>query len=117
MKRFPDDLLENPAFTGMESTGDIAPGLVFGCVPNHPFLKAVLDDYNNSHFIVGGKETPITVNSRITDMMINAGYLKNGKEQIVNDIVIYSSEIFCGYDLDVFEPNITEKNKYTALCV
>ena len=108
LKPFPKDLLNLRAFTGMESTNDIAPGLVFGCEPHFSFLLQILSDYEKSHFIIDGKENPITVNSRLTLMLEQCGYKKNGAKQTINDITIFPSEIFCGYDLDVFEPAITD---------
>lgn len=108
LKSLPDEFLNNTAFTGMESTGDIAPGLIWGSVAGHPFLQRILENYEESSFIVNGKEMPITVNARITEMIMESGYIKSGLRQKINDIMIYESEIFCGYDLDVFEPHITQ---------
>lgn len=109
LKKFDEIIFHNNGFTGMESTGDVAPGLVFGCIPAHPFLEKILRDYDKSHFIVAGKQCPITINERVTELMIQDGYQKTGTMQVVDDICIYPSEYFCGFDLDVFEPNITDK--------
>ena len=108
LKELPESYLNNAGFTGMESTNDIAPGLIFGCEPGHSFLKKILENYSNSHFILENSRGPMTVNARITELMKNDGYKKNGKKQVVNGITIYPAEVFCGFDLDVFEPQITE---------
>lgn len=108
LKTFPKELFDEQGFTGMESTNEIAPGLIFACMKGHPFLEKILEDYEKSHFIVEGKEHPITVNKRVGALFEENGFKRRGEIQCINGIRIYPSEWFCGYDLDVFEPDIKE---------
>lgn len=108
IRQFPSDFFEKTAFTGVESTNIVSPGLVFGCVPKLNMLSEILAVYDRAHFLLDGKECPITVNARVTELLQKYGFVPNGEYQKIADIEIYPSEYFCGFDLDVFEPCITE---------
>lgn len=113
IKPFPKEIFQVKGFTGVESTKDINPGLILAAVPGLPFLKKLIDSYLDEHYVLSGKENNKTVNQRVTELMQQDGYIKNGTIQVVNDITIYPSEYFCGYDLDVFESDISEN----TLCI
>lgn len=107
LKPIPDDILKNKAFTGFESTGTVSPGLVFAAVKGFPILLEILDIYNNSHFLINGKENIKTVNNITTELLIKKGLCKNNKFQIIDELAIYPADFFCGFDQDVKELNIT----------
>lgn len=109
IKDLPENYLNYDGFCGFEHTATIAPGLIFGIKKEHPFLKEVLDSYSNEHFELHSDGIYITINTRITEMLLQRGLKKNNKFQIVDGIAVFPSEYFCGYDTDVREPNITEK--------
>ena len=106
LKSIPNSILKQKAFTGVESTNRISPGLIFACEPKEPVVGEILDIYENNTF---DEKTPITVNDIVTNLFKKKGYIVNGEFQIVDNIAIYPSEIFCGHDLDIGVTNPTEK--------
>lgn len=109
LKPIPDMILSNIAFTGFESAGYINPGLVFGTIPQLPFLSRILDDYNKRHFIIDNKMDLTTINSTTAKVLLPYGLKLNNTFQIVDNIAIYPSDYFCGFDQDVKEIKITDK--------
>lgn len=105
IKKIPDDILIHESFTGMESAGSVNPGLIYGCKPGDSMAKAMIESYQISIFNV---ENPITVNVRITNILMAYGFEQNDKFQIINGLAIYPAEFFCGYDQDVKEIYITK---------
>lgn len=106
LKSIPNDILNNNAFTGMESAGKVSPGLVFASLPGHPFLKEILKEYEETSFIQTGKRKYKTVNEFTTEILEKKGFIQKQKYQKVYDIAIYPSEFFCGYDQDLQEFDI-----------
>lgn len=103
----PDGILQHNVFMGVESAGLVNPGLVFGSIPHHYFTLAMLGRYEKEHFLIDGKMNTTTVNERTTEELRKIGYHPSPEENLVEDIVIYPSGIFCGYDQDVREYCIT----------
>lgn len=112
LKKFPNDFFDANGFTGVESNNYISPGLVFACEPNNKIIKEILIEYNSIAFIRNGVQDITTVNHRVTNIFLRKGFLTNGEKQLVEGFNIYPSDYFCGFDLDLFEPKITE-NTYT----
>lgn len=108
LKPIPIEILENEGFTGFESAGKVGPGLIFAASANFPLNKAILDDYNNRHFIVEGKEKMITVNEVISNLLLSKGLKLNDEYQVIEGLAIFPSSVFCGYDQDVKEIDIHE---------
>ncbi|MFI7846651.1 glycosyltransferase family 32 protein [Dorea amylophila] len=106
LKKIPDDILLNNAFTGMESAGKVSPGLIFASVPQHPFLQKILNVYNEASFIQNGKRNYKTVNEFTTEILESNGFELKQEYQKVDDVAIYPSTIFCGYDQDLREYDI-----------
>lgn len=69
LRRIPEDVLNNTAFTGMESAGKVSPGLVFASIPHHPFLEEILKVYEQSEFVQSGKRKYKTVNEVTTEIL------------------------------------------------
>jgi hypothetical protein len=109
LKQFPDNIFDNIAFTGVESTNFVSPGLIFACEPNFSILNEILKDYEKEHFFINGKENLLTVNMRLTSILEQKGFIRNGEFQIVDNLAIFPSEYFCGFNLDLHEPKITER--------
>ena len=109
LKSIPHEILANKAFTCTEPTGKVNPGLIFACEKNNFIAKKMIDTYNQDSFL-DDKKNPIckTVNAYITEILYRYGYEEKNKLQKVNDLVIYPSEYFCGFDLDIMEKDITQ---------
>lgn len=109
LKPLPEEYLEYDGFCGFEHTATIAPGLIFGIKKEHPFIKEILDSYANECFRIQNDGIYKTINTRITEMMVEKGLVKNNEYQVVDGIAVFPCEYFCGYDTDIREPEITEK--------
>ena len=109
LKKYPDYILNNIAFSGMESTGNLAPGLVFASIPGLPILKEILDNYEKDHFLERGKQNEKTVNCRVNEILQKKGFVPNNQFQTVAGLSIYPSVFFCGYDMDIREFDIREE--------
>jgi hypothetical protein len=108
LKSIPDEILEKDAFTGMESAGRVGPGLVFACCAGAEIAKRMLASYEKDFFDLSCMKT---VNERLTDILLKDGFVPGMQEyQEVGDLAIYPAEIFCAYDQDVREINITDKS-------
>ena len=107
LKPIPKEILNNKAFTAMEPLGNVSPGLIFAAIPNFKFTKKILDIYNKTEFIKDNKPICKTVNSFATELLISNGFKKIDEYQVIDDLVIYPSNYFCSFDLDVHEVSIT----------
>lgn len=107
IKPFPEEYLRYEGICGFEHTATIAPGLLFGIQKGHPFMKTLLDSYQNEEFRIPLDGIYKTINMRITEALEQRGLKKNNQLQTVDGIRIFPSEYFCGYDTDIREPDIT----------
>lgn len=111
LKNF-DDLLDNCAFTGFENSHAIT-AWIFGSKKGNPLFKEFLDYYVGRPFILSNGEYDLTPNSvPITEMCKNHGLILDGKNQVLDNIVIYPQDYFCPYNRASEEINITD-NTYT----
>lgn len=99
------EILDLPAFTGMESNNMVNPGLVLASIPNNDFLKEMLSLYDTLNFR-NQIENNITVVANTTDVLENYGYKKESRIQCVKGITVYPSSYFCCYNLDLHEIDI-----------
>ena len=102
-----DDIIENGAFMGCETTDKCAPGLGLGVNPGlglgvNPGLsiyKEVLENYEKSHFFnPDGTNNYVTVVDRVTDILSNHGFEEKDVIQSVAGIKVYPPEFFCPMD-------------------
>ncbi len=108
LKPIPKEILEQKVFTGFESAGTVNPGLVYAAVKHDSMTKRFLEKYEVLHFSVNGKPNYITVNTIVTDILGASGLVQDDSFQIVDEVAIYPSSVFCGYDQDVKEIDIRE---------
>lgn len=109
LKPIPDALLTNHAFTGFESAGRVAPGLVFAAEPGHYMLKEIMNVYQTKSFgekRAGREETIVDI---VTEVLVNKGLVNNNQMQTVSDIVIYPQEYFCCFDHETQNFEISEE--------
>lgn len=109
-----DRFLHHSAFTGYEDDGVIL-GALIAAEKGHPWIKMLLDDYNDRRFILPDGSYDQTANVHpITALTVEKyGITLNNEFQIFGeDIALYPKEYFCPIDYKTWEPNITE-NTYT----
>lgn len=98
-----DDLLEHPAFMGIEWVSDckkVNTGLGLGSEPGNPLIKEIMDDYANSSFYKDDGSIDITTCTvRNTEILKRHGYVEEDRIQRIPNAVIYSTEYFCPMDM------------------
>ncbi len=104
LKPIPDDLMEERAFTGFETPSKIAPGLVFGTVPNHGFLHEIIDNY-----LVKQYSTKETVVDIITALLEQHGLVGDNSEQTICGVRIMPTEYFGCFNHEIQTFEKTEK--------
>ena len=93
-----DDLLKFDAFFGFENRENIASGLGFGCVPNHPAVKAMADMYRNRKPNEAGDFTLKGCPLLNTEALISYGLVPNGQRQTVLGAEILPADFLNPYD-------------------
>lgn len=94
-----DDLLGNKAFFGFENNEYVASGLGFGSEAGIEFFKEHIDAYKDKVFInEDGSLNLIGCPHIATELLAEKGLVKNGQEQIVDDVHIYPVDYFNPYD-------------------
>ena len=119
LKKFPERVLNNSCFTGIESFSQlVSPGLVFACEPHNKVVKELLDSYEKDKFENISIDRIKTINIRITELLEKKGYVPKDKEQVVSGVHIYPSEVFCAYDgvnrVTKITPNTLSTHHYSA---
>ena len=92
-----DPLLNNRAFIGFENN-DYLSAAIFGAEMNHPFMKDILNYYNNRDFTFDKNDQMAGVNSiSVTDILKeNYGLKAGNKEQVLKDrIHVYPDGFLC----------------------
>lgn len=102
-------LLEHKCFLGMEFSGEINTGLGFGAVKKHPFIYENMQYYHNNTFDMNHIITCVNVTS---SLLTKKGLKNIDKNQVIDDIYIYSTEYFCPLNYKSNELNITN-NTYS----
>lgn len=80
------------------------------CVePNNPIVQAVLDYYNQQHFVATKKITDCETSSKIMTTVLKLnGFVLRDTIQIINGICIYPSDFFCPMDVATGETQFTK---------
>lgn len=88
-----DPLLNLSAFAGFESKKIIAMGLGFGARKGHPFLKRLMEDYENREFLKGENSFDLTASPFIqTETFCKYGLKPDNKIQKVMDVTVLPAE-------------------------
>lgn len=108
-----DEFLNHKAFTGFENRINI-PTAIMGSEKHHPWIKLLLDYYNDRHFVNDGKlDTMTNVNIISALTKIEYNFKDNNKYQELEDnVVLYPNDYFCPKDYATGEILLT-KNTYT----
>lgn len=104
-----DDLLYQPAFAGIEASGNINAGLGLGAVAGHEMTGRLHDIYETEEFINNGggygmKACP-AVQRRLFD---DCGYIHNGRYQVINGMTIYPEVVLSGMNSVTGAVHITD---------
>lgn len=103
-----DSFLKNTMFAGFEKDQDIAPGLIFASIKGTEIAKRILDSYQNRIFIKpDGTFNLETVVKYTTDVLLQFGFIPNGKLQTIGDLTLYPQRYFCPLDHQTGKLNIT----------
>ena len=102
-----DDLLDNKAYMGFETTGKVNTGLGFGAEKGHPFILENMTYYENLNDFKKVETCP-----EITTRLLNEYGLKQDiqKNQVVYNVNICPVDYFCPIE---FETNIKRKTRRT----
>ncbi|MBP5651083.1 MAG: glycosyl transferase [Clostridia bacterium] len=103
-----DEFLDEYAFTGFETSGLIAPGLILACEKENLDFVAILNSYKSRHFLVDGVQDTKTICQTFTEYYEKFGLKAENITQKVNNFTVYASEYFSPYDV------ITNKKKITS---
>lgn len=103
-----DNLLEQHAFMGIEDEKYIALGLGFGAEATYPFVKKLLDQYQNLHFInKDGTLNKRSAPSLQKTIFEESGFNGRNEKQEIEGAVVYPSEYFCPLSYTTGILNIT----------
>lgn len=95
-----DPFLDNKAFIGFENKTMAGTGII-GCQPKNPVMKKMLDYYAAHEFADEKGNIDTTTNAQILSrILLDKGFKKDNKEQILEDIHIYERDIFCPKKMD-----------------
>ena len=109
-----DNLLGYSAFFGFEclhpnGNYDIATGLGFGSIKGNPILLSLLSDYQNIPFIKSdGSMDQLGCPRRNRHVFAEYGFELNNKTQVINNIIVLSSDYLCPITFYDSSSNFTE---------
>lgn len=96
-----DDIIQSGGFMGIEVDGEngnypqVAPGLGLGIGPKHPIYKAIIDYYQDLHYLdENGNPNNITVVKHNTKVLKENGLQPTNELQEVGGIWIYPKDYF-----------------------
>ncbi len=98
-----DDLLQNKAFMGIESTGGINTGSGYGAEKGLPLIKELLAGFESACF----SPTHPAIFSIMQETMARKGYVFNNQMQIVDDVTIYPMDYFAPINLTTRKLQLT----------
>lgn len=106
-----DELLENgiASFENNRKGFVINPGVIFACEPKDIICKEILDTFiANKYIMENGTRNNTTICERATSVFLNHGLKLNNTNQIVEKYVVFNTEYFNPYDMEMDQVNKTE---------
>lgn len=92
-----DNLLYQKAFAGLQGDLRVANGLGFGAIPHLNNIRKQMMVYNNKHFISKDGQMDLTPAPTMqTEVMLECGYKKINKYQVVDDVTILPAPVLGG---------------------
>lgn len=108
LKPIPEQYFENP-FTAVDSNGMVAPGQIIALPINHWLAESIAESYENSVFDENNLTADATINTRVNNYLKSKGFEEKDDFQKVDDLFIYPSIQFCGFDVNINEYNFTSE--------
>ena len=88
-------LLDDEGFIGFENDQFVNSGQVMAAKAHHPVIQAMIEEYKKLRFTnADGTTTPVGCPRLNTDVMERFGLIRNGREQVVAGIHVYSADYF-----------------------
>ena len=88
-------LLDDEGFIGFENDQFVNSGQVMAAKAHHPVIQEMIEEYKKLHFTnADGTATPVGCPRLNTDVMERFGLIRNGREQVVAGIHVYSADYF-----------------------
>ena len=88
-------LLDDEGFIGFENDQFVNSGQVMAAKAHHPVIQAMIEEYKKLRFTnADGTATPVGCPRLNTDVMERFGLIRNGREQVVAGIHVYSADYF-----------------------
>lgn len=101
-----DTLLSNKAFFAFETEKFVATGLGFGSECHGSVIESMLHEYDE---LLDGRHDMVGCPILNTKALVNRGLIRNGKQQMVDEAVIYPIDFFNPYDPKTGTLNMTEQ--------
>lgn len=110
-----DRFLNDEAFSCFENSSQI-PTALMGSAKGNAWMKMLLDDYNDRHFVNADGSLDLRTNvDVITKLSMDWGLIPNGEEQVLQSGVhIYTKDYFCPLDTKDSRNNVFTENTYAA---
>ncbi|MGN1420912.1 MAG: glycosyltransferase family 32 protein [Eubacterium sp.] len=109
-----DSLLNDECFMGIEKSYEcdfyVASGLGFGAEKGNPLLKSLICMYKEMNFINSdGSFNMVPTPQYTTKLLQKFGFVKEDKDQKLENVSIYASDVFCPKNYYTGEIKITER--------
>lgn len=92
-----DDLLYQPAFAGVDNSGNVSAGLGMGTVRGHSMIRKLRDTYETLEFVNNGGDYGMIACPTVQKPVFeSSGYVNNGRYQIIDDMTIYPEIVLSG---------------------
>lgn len=106
-----DEFLNCKAFSGFESDCSVPTGIM-ASEANHPYVKELLEYYNDRHFLLEDGTYDVTNNVMIiTALTQKKGLVLDNTMQVVEDFTFYPKDYFCPKSWKTRKINITKNTK------
>lgn len=104
-----DDLLDNSAFFGFETSKYVNTGLGFGAEKENEIVKQMISEYD---YLLDGKNGMIGCPTLNTEALLKFGLIQSGEKQRIGKAVVYPTDFFNPRDSATGELKRTE-NTYS----
>lgn len=110
-----DPFLTNEAFSGMQGDFCINPGSILGASAHNQIIGDMLKEYITKPFVIDERNNLLNntaIPKVVTSILIQRGYLLNGKEQVIDGFHVYTEDFFTPDLKEIHKGNIPS-NCYT----